>query len=189
MKGFTLLETLIATGVAMAVGTFLVTFLASNTGLFYQERSLVNSGLALNDVLQVVSSDIRQASGIPEGYPESSPVYVSGLDILVIKLPSTSTSGVIPGVFDYIVISKDVNQPAILTKQIFADPQSNRVSTTQLLTPLLDKVVFSYLDKNGNPVAPTLAVQVKLSLDVLSKTGQIGTKKSSTAITNLRNMP
>lgn len=185
--GFTLVETLLATALAVIVGALLVNILAKNTGQFYQERSIVSSSLDLNDVLQKLGSDIRETSLITSGYPEASPTYTGGANTLVLKLPSLSSSGTINNTYDYIVVTAD--SANILRRHVFADAQSNRKNSDEVLTTLLDTITFEYLDKNNLSVNPTQAVKIKVTLNLISKTGLISSKKSSSIIINLRNIP
>lgn len=185
--GFTLLETVIAVAVAMMTGTFLLTILVGNSGVFYKENAVVNEGLDLNDALMQVNNQIKQAAFVATGYPESEPTYVSDSDTLVLKLPALSASGVLPDTYDYAVIRKDFAKPTILRLQVFPDPTSTRPPVDIVLTTLLQTLQFSYLDQSGSTVAPQQATSVGIALTVLAKTGSIGSGRSATVVTNLRN--
>lgn len=189
MSAFTLLETVLVGGLALVVGTFLVAILVSNTGFFYQQTSVINEGLSLNDALQKINNKIKEAVEISSGYPPLSPIYISGAETLILKLPAISQSGVLINTYDFATVFKDTAKPNILRLQVFPDQQSVRRSSSEVLTTLLDTINFLYIDKDGNQVATQSAVGVKTTLTVLSKTGSVGSKRSSTTTTFLRNVP
>lgn len=189
MKGFTLLESMMAAGVALVMGVFLVSILVNNTGLFYQESSIVNEGLSLNDVLDKVNSTAKEAISVAASYPSSSPTYFSSANVLILKLPALSINGVITDTYDYAVFYPDTNKPKVLRKKVFPDTSSTRKAEDLILTTILDSITFDYLDKNNNPVSMISASKIKTNLSVLSKTGSVGSKRSSSIITSLRNTP
>ena len=187
-NGFTLLEIVIVAGLAMIIGTVLAGILVNNTGVFYQQNSIVKSGLSVNDLLQTLSATISQSSSIASGYPESSPTYTSSANTLVLKLASLDSNGVIPGVYDYIVIHEDLADVNVLRMQTFANPLSDRRSSDQVLTTLLEGITYNYLDKAGLEVVPTAASSIKVTVEALLKQGSIGQKQSSSIIITLRNL-
>ncbi|OGE35013.1 hypothetical protein A3E45_01665 [Candidatus Daviesbacteria bacterium RIFCSPHIGHO2_12_FULL_43_11] len=187
MRGFTLLETVIAAGIALIVGTFLVAILVNHSGLFYKQNSIVSEGLSLNDAIREIENNIRQAVYVADGYPESAPDYATGVETLVLKLPALSETGVIDGIYDYAVIAKDPSEPKVIRLWIFPDPQSTRKASNLVLTNLLESVNFKFLDKSGNLVAPVSAASVGTTLTVLSQTGSVGSSRASSAVTTLRN--
>lgn len=186
--GFTLLETLLVAIIAIVTGTVLTGILVNNTGLFYNESSIVSGGLGLNDAVGEIDKNIRQASGVASGYSGTQGNFTTSGNTLVLQLPSTNSSGIISGTYDYLVVSKDTGNSNILRLQVFPNQLSNRQAKNEVLTPNFDSVQFSYLDGNGNSVTATSAVRVKMTLNILSKTGSIGDKSTSTTITSLRNL-
>ncbi len=185
--GFTLLETVVASAVALIAGTFLVAILVSHNGVFYQQNSIVNEGLSSNDAMREIESNIRQGSSVAVGYPEGSPEIFSGAETLILKIPAQNGAELIEDVYDFVVISKDPNQTKILKIELFPDPLSTRQPSSRVLTTLLESINFTYLDKNGSAVTPGASVSVSSNLTVLSKTGSIGTSRSTTSTTTLRN--
>lgn len=187
MKGFTLLETVLASAVALVIGVLLVGILVNHSGLFYQQRSLISEGVDANDTLSVLDRYIREAAAVAAGYPPSSPNYSSGQTTLVLKLPSLGPSGVLAETYDFLVIAQDVSQPKILRMQIFPGSQSMRQPENLVLTTLLESIQFTYLDKTGATVNPIQASSIRTKLSVLSQTGSIGSTRSSEMLTTLRN--
>lgn len=186
-KGFTLLELVIASGAAMVIGTLLMTIWVNNNGVFYKQNSLVNEGLTINDVTQKIEEYARQAVNVPGGYPESSPTYITGGQVLVLKLPAINSSGVIADTYDYVVVTPDSSKPKILRLMVFPDSQSTRPPSNTVLSSYLQSIQFSYLDVNSNPVTPTSAVSVGINLTVLSKLGSVGSSQNSSTTVSLRN--
>lgn len=187
-KGFTLIETVIASAIALVLGVLLVSILANNTGTFYQQRAYVNQGLSLNDTLGEIDNHIRLAAAVVSGYPLADPTYQSGQNILVLKLPAISPNGNLPGVYDYVVITKDDAKFNVLRSIIYPDPQSNRESQNKVLSTILLNISFEYLGENSEPVVPTDAKTVSVTLTVSDGTGSIESSRSSTTTTRLRNI-
>ncbi len=185
-SGFTLLETVIVSILALIVGIALVSILVNNTDLFYKEGSIVKSGVNMNDVLQTVSDSIQESSSVVTGYPERSPIYISASQTLVLKLASTDSSGSIPNTFDYVVFTKDPDKPYFRMKT-FPNPLSTRHTGDQILTTLLDAVEFTYLDKLDNQVPPGSATKVRAEISVLIQHGFSSTKQSSNIVVSPRN--
>ncbi len=187
MKGFTLVETLLTTSIAVIVGIVLLSIFLNHTGVFYKQNALVTEGLGLNDAMSVLSNQIRQGVSVAAGYPESSPTILSSDTVLVLKLPALSSSGVISNVYDFVAIFPDLSTPTVLRMQTFPDPASIRPGSNQVLTTLLQSVKFTYYDHSGNVVTPTNAALVGVDLTVLSKTGSIGSSRTTKAVVDLRN--
>lgn len=188
MKGFTLLEIVIATGIGLLVGLLLVGIMVNHNGFFYKQNAVINEGVALNDVLNKLNENIRQSAQIATEYPKDSPTYHTDQNTLILKLPSINNEILIENTFDYIVISKDTVSPNILRMQTFPDPLSTRKSVSQVLTTILKTISFKYLDKAGQQVSPLLATSVETTITLLTKTGSISSEKTATTLTNLRNL-
>lgn len=188
MKGFTLLETVLASMVALVVGTFLVSIMIQNTGLFYKQTSLVSEGLSINDVLGTLSLDIKSSSQVAAGYPDDLSQFTTDAGTLVLKIPSVGESDIIPQTYDFAVFHKDAN-PKILKKRLFPNAQSSRAPVDEVLTAMLDNIEFLYLDGSGSPAPAAEAAGVKVTVTVLSKTGTYGSRQTSSIVANLRNNP
>lgn len=189
LMGFTLFETVIVAGIALIAGTFLVSILVNNTGVTNTEKSMVTQGLSTNDSVREIDNYIRQAVAIVSGFPVISPTYVTGSNTIVIKIPAIDNQGTISNVFDFIVITKDSTRENLLKEYVFPDSSlSIRETTDKILTNILESIEFTYLDKNGNIIAPTLAEKVKTKITVLSKNGSANKSRSATIVTSLRNL-
>lgn len=188
-RGFTLVEMVLVGTMAALVGGALLMILVNNNSVVSKQSSLVNVGVSLNDSLHQIDDLIRQASVVAAGYPEVAPAYFTGAEVLVLKLPSISSSGTIEGVYDYMVISKQTDIPQILHLRIFPDSEgrSSRQSDDKIVTTLLQSIKFTYYDSNRNEVSPTAASAIKTELAVKSQTGSVGSNQTGIILTNLRN--
>lgn len=186
-RGFTLVEILVAVGVTALVSGILGGILINNNGVMYKQNSIINEGLSLNDAMTAIDDKIRQAAEVAIGYPEESPTYQTGLNTLVLKVPSENSWGIINNTYDYVVILQDTGNAKILRLKVFPDSQSTRKSEDRVLTTVTDYIQFSYLDKSGNAITPASAYQVGVNLSVSPQTGSIGSNRSSSTITTLRN--
>lgn len=188
MKGFTLVETLLAGLLSLMVGIFLVGILANQSGFFYKQNSIIDQGVSTNSALAAITSKIRESSVVAVGYPEQLPhTFTSEASTLVLKLPATNSTGTIDGLSDFVVIAADSNNPHILRLRVYPNPQSTRPAADNVLATNLSSVSFVFLDKGGNVVTPTSSFQVQTTLSIESSTGSIRSERSATVSTSLRN--
>lgn len=186
-EGFTLVEVLIASAIALIIGLFLVNILVNNNGVFYKQNAIVNEGLSLNDALSEINKNILQAVNVAVSYPQDSPIYISDSHTLILKLPGLGAEGVLSDIYDYVVIIKDPDKNNILRKKVFPDPASIRKSEDLVLTTILDSINFGYLNKSGEAVNPQTATSVNTTLSVRSNYGSINSARSASASTTLKN--
>lgn len=161
MKGLTLVEVLIAMGIATVVGGLLLVIIVNSTGLFLKQSSKIEQGVGANDALSAVRNSIKEARSIAVDYP---PNFTTSSTQLVLKLASVDASGnLIPDSFDYFVFFKEQSN---LKFQSFPDPLSSRYAQDQLLLRGVDSLEFVYLDSSNPPqeVSPTLASKVKIAV-------------------------
>lgn len=187
VKGFTLVEILMVVSVSTVIGIYLVSVLLGNTGFSSKQNTIITQGISLNDLTDAINSQIRQAQSIAVGYPETSPTFVSGASTLVLKIPSINNNGVIADKYDFVIFTKDNGNPKILRMKIIPDGVSTRVSADQVLTSMLNSIIFSYYDKSGGVVSPVGAFSVGLSVNVASGNGAGNQSRTSSTTTNLRN--
>lgn len=178
IEGFTLVEILIASAIALIVGLFLTGILINNNGIFYKQSSLVNTGLSSNDVMSEIDKNIRQATSVTD---------TSDSNTMILKLPALGENGMIDNVYDLVIIAKDANKNNILRKKVIPDSLSIRKSEDLVMTTILNSIDFIYLNKSGSVVNPQSATSVKTSLVVKSSFGATTSSGSSSAITTLKN--
>lgn len=188
-KGTTLVEILIVTVVVVAVGTMLMGIWINNNGVFNKQDALVGEGVSLNDTLRQIDDTIREAAGVVESYELESKTYTTGDNVLVVKLPALSPSGVISNVYDYLVVSLDSSPATVLRLQLIPDVQSTRQAKNQVLSTIVKSIGFEYLDDTGSPVDPISATKVKVTLLVNKQNGSIGSSRVATMTASLRNIP
>lgn len=186
-NGFTLLEVVLVAGLAIIVGTLLITILVQNNGFYYKQNSIIAEGLSLNDAMRGMDTYIRQAVAVASTYIDGTTSYTSDGQTLVLKLPSLNSEEIIENTYDFVVITKDSEKPNVLRLRVFPDVLSSRKGENLVLTTLVESYNFKYLDKAGNEVPPPSAVAVENTLSVLSKTGSIQSNRTSSSIVTLRN--
>lgn len=187
--GFSLVEILVALGVASVAGVILISILVSGNSLFMQQNSNVFQGLSLNHATEQINDSISQASQVANSYPEMSPTYVTSESVLVLKIPSIDSSGnIIDQKFDYIVISQDDQKSNILRKRVFPDPSSSRKNENGVLATTVSSLTFSYLDSNNITVSPPSATKISFSIMLTEKAGSDNKTSSVSGQVNLRNI-
>lgn len=187
MKGFTLIEVLVAAATAAVAGILLITVLVQNNGLVYDQSAKVSQTLSLNDAASNINDLIKNASAIVATNLVGSPTYTTSNTTLVLALPSLDSSGnIISDTFDYAVIARDPSSQ-VLRKIIFKAPSSIRRVENIVLANKLDSVTFSFLDDNGNSVSPTAASKINYTINLKQKIGVGSEQSSASGQINLRN--
>ena len=187
MRGLTLVEVLIAMGLATVVGALLVVIMVNSAGLFYTQSSRVSQGLGVNDALSKIRSSIKESNAVAASFSTGGTTYSSSGSEIVLKIPSVDALGtIISNTFDFIVIVKDTNK---LRYKFFPDTLSSRKSQDQIFSTSLDSLTFQYLDSQNPPseVAPTAATKVRIVLSLKQKNAQTFEMSTATSEANLRN--
>lgn len=143
-NAFTLVELLIVISVSAIVGGLLLVIMTNSSGLFLRQSAKIDQGLGVNDALSIFRKDVKQASSISASYTDGQTAYNSGINQLVLIVPSIDSSGnVIEGTYDYYIYFKDGNY---LRYKTFPDSQSQRKPLDQVLATSLNDVIFNYSD-------------------------------------------
>jgi hypothetical protein len=189
LKGISLPEILIGVSIAAVAGALIVNLLVSSNVIFFNQGAKIRQGLSLNDAAREITTSIKSSSGVVGQYPPSgTPQFSSGPAALVLKLPSINQSGnVIDQVFDYVVITKDASSPKILRKYIFVDNLSSRNAENKVLATALKESKFEYFNASFTEVAPTEAVRVNFTIDLIESTSVSESESSTTGSVNLKN--
>lgn len=172
--------------VAVLISGALLGILLNNTNLFYQESAQVQQGLGLNDSLGAVRSYLKQSAGVVSQYPLSgAPTFMTGANILVLKLPSVDVQGnSIENVFDFVIFYQDQN---FFKMKILVDGASSRSAADQILTSGVDQLYFKYFDSTGNEITPASATKVRATLSLKQKAGATSKVNVATSEASLRN--
>lgn len=189
-QGLTLTEVLVVVILSAITGTILVSFLVQNNRLFFQQTARVSQGLSVNRANQQISEAIKSASAVATACspPACNAQYLSKSSQLVVMIPSIAASGeVIENTADFLVITADSSQPAILRKLVFPNPLSSRKSENQVLATKLSQLEFIYLDSTGNQVSPNAASRINFTINLLEKAGFGDETSSVSGQVNLRN--
>lgn len=186
-KGLTLIEVLVAMGIATVAGVLLVVIMVQSAGLFTDQSSKVQQGLNINDALLQVRSSIKQANAVASEYTDGGSTYTTGGNQLVLKVSSIDSSGnIINNTFDYFIVLKDQN---LLRFKIFPDPASFRQAADRIFSTSLDDLVLGYFNSATPPieVIPQDASKVRITLTLKQKVGVNYETQTATSEANLRN--
>ncbi len=187
-KGLTLLEVLVAMGIATIAGTLLMVIMINSAGLFSQQSSKVQQGLSINDALSTIRESIKQASSVADQYTNGSTTYTTGTNQLVLKVFSVDSSGnIVENTFDYFVFFLDQNS---LRFKVFPDSLlSSRGMADQIFSTMVENLNFQYLNSAIPPieVIPQNAAKVRISLTLKQKNGLNFETSTATSEANLRN--
>ena len=187
-KGLTLIEILIAMGIASIVGALLLVIIVNSAELFYKQSSKVGQGVGVNDSLSEIREAIKEAKGIQNSYPPgSSPTYTTGGTELILSVSAIDiNNNLILGIYDYYVYFLDGDK---LRFKSFPDAQSSRKAANQILSLNVDKLLFQYLNSQNPPqeVSPSLAKKIRITLKLKQKSGGGYETSIATSEANLRN--
>lgn len=188
MKGFSLMEVLIAMSVAVVAGVLLMGMWVQNNNVFYKEQAVSSQQVNVNDVSDQISLSIRSAASVATSLSHNSVLYTTGLEALVLTIPSIDANQkVIEDTFDHIIIAKDSQNTKVLKKFVVPNGASNRKSENKVLTTKLSEINFYYLDQNNLAVSPTSAAKINFSFKVLENYGGKTEESSKSGQVNLRN--
>lgn len=168
--GLTLIEVLVAMGIATVAGVLLLVIIVNSAGIFSEQSPKVSEGLSINDATSQIRSSIKQASSVDAGSTPSK---------LVLKVTSIDSSGnLLEKTYD--LFSFDL-EGTFLHFKISPDSSSSRKITDTILSPTVLSLGFTYLNSANPPVevSPPDATKIRISLNL--KTG------SATTEANLRN--
>lgn len=161
-------------------------FVQSNK-TFSIQNNKVNQGLSLADSIKAVNDLVRLSNAVVAQYTIGSTTYTTGLNTLVLSLPSIDGSGNnMIGTFDYAVVARDQTNIKILRLRTFPSVSSTRKSQSRVLATNLSKINFFYYDDSGNVVAPANATRVNVTINTSEPSAYSSTSSSSSDI-NLRN--
>lgn len=192
MKGLTLIEILVAMGIAVVAGTLLMVVMVNSAGLFTQQSSKVQQGLNSNDALSSIRGSIKQANSVADQYIIGSTTYTTGANQLVLKVASFDSSGnIIENTFDYFVFYLDQNTLhfKVFPVKVFPDSLSSRKVVDQVFSTLVDSITFQYLNTADPPVevVPVSATKIRISLVLKQKMTKGFETNIATTEANLRN--
>lgn len=186
-KGLTLVEILISSAIAAVVGSLLLVIIVNSSGLFYKESSVVNMGLNTNDALAQFRKSIKESNGVISTYIADSITYTSGVNQVILKVPSVdSSNNIIANTFDYFIFFLDQTK---LRFKSFPDSLSSRKAQDQIFSTVVEKLSFNYLSSDDPPVevSPDKAITIRITLTLKQKSGAIYETNTATSEANLRN--
>ncbi len=185
--GLTLIEVLVAMGIATVAGLLLLVIIVNSAGLFSEQSSKVQTGLNINDALSSVRGNIKRASAVAVSYTSGSTTYTTGSNQLVLKVPSIDSSGnIITDTFDYFVFFLDQQT---LHFKTFPDSLSSRKTTDQIFSTSVDSLIFRFFSSANPPVevTPVDAAKIRITLVLKQRIGTNFAINTATSEANLRN--
>lgn len=186
-QGLTLVEILVAMGIATMVGVLLLVIITNSAGIFYQQLPKVQQGLNINDALSLIRSNIKQANAVVVSYTNGVTVYTAGSTQLILKVASIDSSGnIISNTFDYFVFFLDQGW---LRFKTFPDPLGSRKAEDRVLSNQVEFLLFQYFNKATPPleVLPAEATNVKITIVLKQKAGAGYETNTATSEASLRN--
>ncbi len=186
-NGLTLIEALIAMGIAAIVGTLVLSVAINSTGLFYKESSKLQEGLNINDALGKIRDSVNQSSGVAASFTSGGITYTSSATQLVLKIPAIDNSGnIIANTLDYIVFFQDQTK---LRYKLIHDVASSRKSQDQIFSTSVNSLTFKYLNSQNPPteVTPASAAKIRTILSLKQKNGLATEINTATSEAGLRN--
>lgn len=185
MRGFTLIEILVAAVLAILVGSLLFGLMVKNTGVFYKESSKVGQGLNINDALSSIRSNAKLSETVATSHQISGVTYTSNATSLVLQLASIDISGlIIPNTFDWVVYLKSGDK---LYYKLAPGAGSKRKAINQILANNVDTLTFQYYQTDGIEIAPASASKVKVSIKLKQQAGSGIETSVATSEATLRN--
>lgn len=189
MKGFSLIEAILAVVITSVVGTLLLVIIVNSAGLFYKESSKVGQGIGVNNALSQISQNIKNSTGVLASYTSGSEAYTSNSTQLVLKIPSVDTNNnIITNTFDYFVFFLDLDK---LRFKSFPDTTapSSRKPADQILSLNVKSLLIQYFNSANPPqeVAPTVATKIRITLTLRQKAGASFETHTATSEASLRN--
>ncbi len=156
-QGLSLIEVLVAMGIATVAGVLLLVIIVNSAGLFTQQSSKVTVGLSVNDAFSKIRVGIKQASAISDQ---------SNFSQLVLKVSSLDSAGnIIKNTYDYFIFIADQKN---LHFRIIPDFLSSRKNGDSILAGNVDNLNFQYFNSTSPPVevVPGSASKVRITLSV-----------------------
>lgn len=188
-KGFTLLEVIIATSVAIVTGILLLLVILNSTGLSNTGSVKVEQGVGLNDALSSLRRNVKESSSIASSYPESGiPEYSSSPTQLVLKISSLdSEAKLVTNKYDYFIY---IVENGKLTLRVIPDGASSRYARSTILSLNVENINFQYFNNATPPqeVAASNASKVRFTMTLRQKSNGEYRTLVETSEANLRNM-
>lgn len=153
MRGFTLMEIVVAMGISVIVSALLITILVRSSNVFYKQTTKVSQGVGINNALSRLREVTKEAQLVD---------VTSSASELVLKIPTVTSQGdFVENTFDLAIFMRDSDK---LKYKLFPDSQSSRTAADEILAGSVDNFILQYFDKDGQVVTPVSAVKIKMTL-------------------------
>jgi prepilin-type N-terminal cleavage/methylation domain-containing protein len=156
-KGFTLIETIVAIGIATIILAGLLEMFINFNKIYNGQQGtarVTGSSAAIANALQTA---VSQAVQVEASTTISGTTYTTDTDTLVLKLPSVNSTGsMVTAKYDYAVFYVTGTS---MYEKISVDAASSRPAITKLLSDTINQTSFTY--DNGDV---TLATKVNADI-------------------------
>lgn len=163
-RAFSLIEVLLAIGIATLIMLALVGMLLGYVNSFNTQQTKVDVALSASRLVSAVETAVLQASDVLASHTFGGQVYSSSSTALVLELPSIDASGnTLSGKSDYIAF---VVTGTTVSRIVSADASSVRISDTRVLTTALETISFTYYGSVNPADATSVKVDVRTQAPV-----------------------
>ena len=146
-NGFTLMETLVAVSLTVALLAILASVLSGTFRSFSAVTSVGQLQLSGRAGFQRMVRQIEQAKSVTL----SQGAFTTSASTLVVQLPALANDQtIIANVYDYAIYTLDATDPSKLRETIVADAASTRQSKTQTIIANVELLLIKYYDVSGN---------------------------------------
>lgn len=158
MRGFTLMEILVAMSISVIVGALLITILVRSSNVFYKQTVKVSEGVGINNALSRLREITKGAQSV---------VATSSATELVLNIPTVTSEGnFVENTYDLAIFTKNNDK---LKYKLFPNDQSSRKLADEILVSSIDNFILQYFDKNDQVVTPVSAAKIKMTLVLKNK--------------------
>jgi len=163
-RAFSLIETLIVSGLVAALSGIFALFFIYVHGEFFGARAAAEVQKDASEIIRELETFVVPANRILASVSINGDDYVSGAETLILEVPAVTDSGtLVSGVSDTVVLYVDGNR---FMRRVAADGQSARVSGTFQIADTVQELAFSFSTED---VSLASVVSVELHTHALVK--------------------
>lgn len=161
-RGFTLAEVIVVTALLAILMTLGVGIFLSNNRFYETQTGEVTSINSTRQAGDKINEYTRTALAFVTSRVHNSITYTAGAQTLILQLPAVdSSSEIIAGVYDYVIVSIDPNNSSRLILIVDSNPFSDRPAQLLELTNKLSILNFTY-DNADLALARKVNYQIKV---------------------------
>lgn len=156
--GLTLLETIIAIGIASIVMLVLSGIFLAQGRFFAIQDAISETRIHSSRVLDTAGLFLSSADSVIANHTINGRAYVTSTNTLIVRLPSLDDSGdIVSGNYDYLALGLNPDDPTRFMYDLQSATGTARTSGKFVKAQFVDKLIFRY-----NTVSPTSATVIDL---------------------------